>query len=141
MFARFPSAIEALLALQDSVEAARASDYFGLGTTNRGSFPSVNFFKDGDDTVLLAEVPGMKKEDIELEIKDNMITLSGERKLDYPEKASIHRVERRNHKFSRSVKLNSKVDIQKVKAEYKNGILKVVLPMAESDKPRMIDIN
>ena len=70
-----------------------------------------------------------------------MITLSGERKLDYPEKASIHRVERRNHKFSRSVKLNSKVDVQKVKAEYKNGILKVVLPMAESDKPRMIDIN
>ena len=141
MFARFPSAIEALLALQDSVEAARTSDYFGLGTTNRGTFPSVNFFKDGEDTILLAEVPGMKKEDIKLEIKDNMITLSGERKINYPEKASIHRVERRNHRFNRSVRLNTKVDVQNVKADYKDGILKVILPLAESDKPRMIDIN
>jgi HSP20 family protein len=141
MFARFPSALDALLALQDSVEAARTSDYFGLSTINRGSFPSINIFQDGDDTVLMAEVPGMKKEDIHLEIKDNLITLSGERKLEYPEKASIHRVERRSRKFSRSVKLNNKVDVVKVKADYKDGILKVVLPRAESDKPKMIDIN
>ena len=140
MIARIPSAIEALLALQDSVEAARKADYFGLSTTNRGSYPSINLFQDGDDTVLLAEIPGISKEDIELKIKDNLITLSGERKINYPEKSSIHRVERKNHKFSRSMKLNTRVDAEKAVAEYKDGILKVVLPRAESDKPKMIDI-
>lgn len=141
MFGGFPSAIDRLLALQDAVEAARRSDYFGLSTTSRGSYPSVNLFEDGDDTVLMAEVPGMKKEDIHLQIKDDLITISGERKVEYPEKASVHRVERRALRFNRSMKLPAKVDIDKVKADYENGILKVVLPRAESDKPRMISIH
>lgn len=137
----FSSALDTLLALQDAVESARTSDYFGLSTTNRGTFPSINLFQDGDDTVLMAEVPGVKKDEIQLQIKDNLITISGERKSDYPEKASVHRVERRGYKFNRTIKLPAKVDIDQVKADYKNGILKVVMARAESDKPKMIDIN
>ncbi len=138
---RFTSALDTLLALQEAVEAARTSDYFGRSTTSRGTFPSINLFQDGDDTVIMAEVPGVKKEEIQLQIKDNLITISGERKTDYPEKASVHRVERRGFKFNRTMKLPVKVDIEKVKADYENGILKIVMPRAESDKPKMIDIN
>ncbi|MBU2644395.1 Hsp20/alpha crystallin family protein [bacterium] len=138
---RFSSALDTLLALQDAVEAARTSDYFGLSTTNRGSYPSINLFQDGDDVILMAEVPGMKKEDIQVQIKDNLITISGERKVDYPEESSIHRLERRSLKFNRTMKLPSKVNIDQVKADYQNGILKVVLPRAESDRPKMIDIH
>lgn len=141
MFTGLSSAIDRLLALQEAVEAARTSDYFGLSTTSRGIRPSINLFQDGDDIVLMAEIPGMKKEEIQLQIKDNMITLAGERKIDFPEKASIHRRERGSQNFSRSMKLPIAVNPEAVKAEYQNGILKVLLPRAEEDKPRMISIN
>ena len=138
---RFSSALDTLLALQEAVEAARTSDYFGRSTTSRGTFPSINLFQDGDDTIIMAEVPGVKKDEIQVQIKDNLITISGERKTDYPEKASVHRVERRGFKFNRTMKLPVKVDVVKVKADYESGILKIVMPRAESDKPKMIDIN
>ena len=138
---RLSSALDTLLALQEAVEAAKTSDYFGLSTTSRGSYPSVNLFQDGDNTILMAEVPGVEKDKIKVQIKDNLITVSGERKTEYPEKASYHRVERRGISFDRTIKLPVKVDADKVKADFENGILKVVMPRAESDKPKMISIN
>jgi len=141
MFGIFSDAIDALLAFQDAVEEARTSDFFGLSTTSRGTGPSINLFQDGDSVVLMAELPGMKKEDIELKIKSDLFTISGERKSQYPEKASFHRIERKNYHFNRSVKLPMQVDADKSQAEYKNGVLKVIMPRAESDKPKMISIN
>ncbi|MBU2511274.1 Hsp20/alpha crystallin family protein [bacterium] len=138
---RFSSALDTLLALQEAVEAASTSDYFGLSTTSRGTFPSTNLFQEGDNIILMAEVPGVKKDEIEVQIKDNLITISGERKNNYPEKASVHRLERHAYKFNRTMKLPVTVDINQVKADYENGILRVVMPRAESDKPKMIDIN
>ena len=137
---RFSSALDTLLALQEAVEAARTSDVFGLSTTSRGAFPSINMFMDGDNTVLMAEVPGVKKDEIQVQVKNNLITISGERKTDYPEKASFHRIERKGFKFDRTMKLPVKVDVDKVKAEYENGILKIVMPRAENDKPKTISI-
>lgn len=135
------SALDTLLALQEAVEAARTSDFFGISTTSRGTYPSINLFQDGDNTVLMAELPGVKKEDIKIQIKDKMITLSGERKIEYPENSSTHRLERRGFKFNRSMKLPTKVDLEKVNADYNDGILKIVMPRAEGDKPKLIDIN
>ena len=66
---RFSSALDTLLALQEAVEAARTSDFFGLSTTSRGAFPSINLFKDGDNTVLIAEVPGVNKDEIQINSK------------------------------------------------------------------------
>jgi HSP20 family protein len=140
MFGRFSNAIDALLAVQQSVEAARRNDYFERSTTCRGSYPYIDLFQKDDDTVLTVELPGVKKEDINIEIKDNLFRISGERKVDYPEKSSAHRVERRNLKFDRTVKLPIRVDNEKVTAEYKNGVLSVVLPRAESDKPKQIKV-
>jgi HSP20 family protein len=140
MFGRFSNAIDALLAVQEAVEAANRNDYFDRSTTCRGSYPNIDLFQKDDDTVLTVELPGVKKEDINIEIKDNLFRISGERKVDYPDKSSVHRVERRNLKFDRTVKLPIKVDSDKVTAEYKNGVLSVVLPRAESDKPKQIKV-
>ena len=141
MFTRFANAFDTLSSIQNAVEAARRSDFSGYSTTQRRVYPFVNLFQENDNTVLTAEVPGLKKEEIKLEIKDNLIRISGKRKIEYPEKSSVHRLERRNLNFDRTIKLPVKVDVSLVKAEYQNGILKVVLPRAESDKPRSIEIN
>lgn len=140
MFGRFSNAIDALLAVQEAVEAASRNDYFGTSTTSRGSYPSIDMFRKGEDTVLTAEIPGVKKEDIKIEIKNNLFRVYGERKLNYPENASFHRVERRNYKFDRTIRLPHRVDADKVKADYKNGVLMVTLPVAETEKPRQISV-
>ena len=141
MLSNFANTFERLVKFQNAVEAARRSDYFGQSTTYRAGFPLVNLFQEGDNTIMTAEVPGMNKEDIKMEIKDNLLRVSGKRKVDYPEKMSAHRLERRNLDFDRTIKLPVKVDATQVSAEYKNGILKVVMPRAESDKPKSIEIN
>jgi HSP20 family protein len=141
MFTRFANAFDTLSSIQNAVEAARRSDFSRYSTTQRSEYPFVNLFQETDNTVLTAEVPGLKKEEIKLEIKDNLIRISGKRKIEYPEKSSVRRLERRNLNFDRTIKLPVKVDASLVKAEYQNGILKVVLPRAESDKPRSIEIN
>jgi HSP20 family protein len=141
MFANFANAFDTLVKIQNAVEAAKRSDYFGYSTTHRGVYPFINLFQEGDDTILTAEVPGLKKEDIKLEIRDNLLRISGKREIQYPEKASVHRLERRRYDFDRTIKLPVRVDAGKINAEYKNGILKVVLPRAESDKPKSIEIN
>ncbi len=140
MFGRFSNAIDTLLAVQQSVEAAHKNEYFERGTTSRGSYPSFDLFQSGEDAVLTVEIPGMKKEDINIEIKDNLFRISGSRKLDYPENASFHRAERKSRSFDRTIRLPHKVDVESVKADYQNGILKIVLPRAESDKPKQIKV-
>ena len=141
MFSRFSSALDALLAVQQAVDSvANRKDYFDLHTTSRGAYPSVDLFQKDDDAVLMTELPGVKKEDINLEIKDNLIRIFGERKLEYPENSSVHRMERKNKKFDRTLKLPHRVDSSAVKAEYANGVLKVFLPKAESDKPKQIKV-
>jgi HSP20 family protein len=140
MFGRFSNTIDALMAVQQSVEAARRNDYFERSTTCRGSYPYVDLFQKNDDTILTVELPGVKKEDINVEIKDNLFRISGERKVNYPEKSSVHRVERQNLNFDRTVKLPARVDGDKVTAEYTNGVLKVTMPRAESDKPKQIKV-
>ena len=141
MLSRFSNAFDALLAVQKAVDSvANRTDYFDLHTTSRGAYPSVDLFQKDDDAILMAELPGVKKEDIQLEIKDNLIRISGERKIEYPEKVSVHRVERRNTKFDRTFRLPHKVDIDKINAEYKNGVLTIKMPRAESDKPKQIKV-
>lgn len=141
MFSNFANAFDTLVRFQNAVEAARRPDYFGHATTQRGAYPFVNLFQEDDNIIMTAEIPGMKKEDIKLEIKENLLRISGSRKVEYPEKASVHRLERRNINFDRTIRLPVKVDQAMVNAEFKNGILKVVLPRAESDKPKSIAIN
>jgi HSP20 family protein len=103
--------------------------------------PALDVFQDADNVVVKAELPGMKKEDINISIHEGMLTISGERKLEENVKeGETYRRERFFGKFHRTVALTTLVDTNKVKAAYKDGILTITLPKAEEAKPIEVSI-
>ncbi len=105
--------------------------------------PNIDMVDNKDEIVLTAELPGFKKEDIKLSVEDHTITLSGEKKSEYEEKekkGNYYRLERRFGSFTRSLELPAPVQGDKVKAIYKDGVLKVVLPKSEEAKKKEIPI-
>ena len=107
-----------------------------------GWVPALDVYEDKDHVFVRAEVPGMKKEEIEISLHEGVLTLSGERKLEKEyEKAESHRTERFVGRFQRSISLPAPVDGGKVRATYKHGILAITLPKAEEAKPRQITVN
>lgn len=108
----------------------------------RGAWnPSVDIFENKDQLVLEAELPGMKREDFELTIENNVITLRGERKFEKKEETdNYHRVERSYGAFSRSFTLPQSVSAENATADFKNGVLRVTLPKREEVKARRIEI-
>jgi HSP20 family protein len=109
-----------------------------------GSFsrwaPALDVYQDTDQFTVVAELPGLKKEDIELSLQDGVLTISGERKQEKKSEEG-YRNERFFGRFQRSVTLPASVDSSKVKATYEDGILKIVLPKAEEAKPKKIDVS
>jgi len=106
-----------------------------------GWMPAVDLYEDQDALHLKAEVPGMRKEDIQLSIHDGVLSLSGERTLDEKYTAAeVCRSERSLGRFQRTLTLPVPVDVEKVKATYKDGILSVVLPKTEESKPKHIEV-
>jgi HSP20 family protein len=106
-----------------------------------GWLPSVDLYEDRDHLVLKAELPGMKKEDIDISLHGDVLTLTGERKEEETyEKAETYRAERFLGKFQRSFTLPVSVDGDKVQASYKDGILTVILPKSEEAKPKQIEV-
>ncbi|HDP97588.1 MAG TPA: Hsp20/alpha crystallin family protein [bacterium] len=106
------------------------------------SYPLVDIKETKDEFILTAEVPGMSKEDIKINITENNLTIKGEKKEEKKEENSnYHRVERRYGSFQRSFTLNTIIDANKIKASCKDGILSVVLPKKEETKPKEIPIS
>ncbi len=91
--------------------------------------------------MLAAELPGIKKEELILEVREDVVRLAGARKIDYGEDCSCHRLERKGLRFDRSLKLLFRIETDKIRAEFKDGLLQVFLPRAESDKPKKIVIS
>ncbi len=103
--------------------------------------PAVDIYETEDSIVLKAELPGIKREDISVEIKDNVLVLKGEKKFERDVKEeNYHRMERSYGAFQRSFTLPNIVDKDKVKARYKDGVLEVILPKAEEAKPKHIKV-
>jgi len=95
-------------------------------------FPAVDVYEEGDAVVLKAELPGLKKEDIEVEVEDNVVTISGRReKEEKVEKKDYYRYERSTGEFSRSVVLPVEIDAAKVTAKIESGVLEVKAPRKE----------
>ena len=117
---------------------AGAEDDWALG----GSWaPAVDIYEQGGDIVLKAELPGVDPKDADIRVENNTLTLRGERKLDSEVKReNYHRVERAYGTFSRSFTLPNVVDTDKIKAEYKDGVLRVILPKREEVKPKQITV-
>ncbi|HEV2835039.1 MAG TPA: Hsp20/alpha crystallin family protein [Pyrinomonadaceae bacterium] len=122
-----------------STNLTRSFDDEGIG---RGAWaPSVDIYENKDQIVLEAELPGMKQEEFDLSIENNVITLRGERKFEKTEESdNYHRVERSYGSFTRSFTLPQTVSAEGATAEYNNGVLRVTLPKREETKARRIEI-
>jgi HSP20 family protein len=110
-------------------------------TTSRGAFPPINVFQQGQDLPAIIELPGIDKNDRQIQAKENTIRISGKKVVVFPEGASVHRHERVVGEFDRTLSIPRWLDPSRIKAEYADGILALYLPRAESDKPRTIAIN
>lgn len=141
MVIRVRDPFETLLGLQRAMESVMGSDWFGTRTSGSGAFPLINVFNDGDDFVVVAELPGVRKEDLDIQVRGDTLRIRGKKSIAYDEKASIHRRERSAGEFDRTLSLPDDVDAAKVSAEYRDGVLTLRLPRAESAKPRTVTIN
>ena len=104
--------------------------------------PKVDIRETDEAMLVQAELPGIDKKDIQLEVKDGVLTLSGERRYEKEVKEeNVHRVERTYGRFSRSFSLPTNVEAGKVQATMKDGVLEVRLPKRESAKPKAIAIH
>ena len=103
--------------------------------------PTVDLRETDDAYTLEADLPGMKKDDIDVSVMDNVVTLKGERKHEAETKEKgYHRVERRHGSFERSFEIPGGFQGDKISANYENGVLKVTLPKREETKPKQIDV-
>lgn len=106
-----------------------------------GWTPATDLYQTTDDIVAVVELPGMRKEDIEISLHDGMLTIGGERKEENGDREKVARTERFVGKFRRSISLPTRVDSNNVNATYRDGILTVTLPKAEEAKPKQIQVN
>ncbi len=141
MITKFADPFEALLNMQHALERSRLSDWIGHTTSSHGSYPPVNVFQQGEDLVVTAELPGVKKEDLDISIKRNQLRISGKKMVEQDENMSIHRRERSAGNFDRTFNLPLEIDSDHVKAELRDGVLALFLPRAEKDKAKSITIN
>lgn len=105
-----------------------------------GVFPALNLWEDADRYVLEAELPGIKADGVEVSVVDDVLTLQGTRPAAAPEAGGFLRRERAAGAFARSIQLPAGVDASQVEATLRDGVLTVVLPKAETAKPRRIPV-
>ena len=137
----FPDPFETLFNIQRSMESSLASDWLSGGPSGAGSYPPLNVFRQGEDFVVITELPGINREDVDIQMQGNRLRIAGKKSVRYEEGASLHRRERIAGSFDRSITIPIVVDADRVKAEYHNGILALLLPRAERDKPKSITIS
>jgi HSP20 family protein len=106
-----------------------------------GWSPALDLYQSNDNVIARVELPGMRKEDIEISLHDGMLTINGERQGETSEGDKAERTERYVGKFRRSISLPTQVDANKVTANYRDGILTVTLPKAEEAKPKQIKVD
>ena len=103
--------------------------------------PAVDIYEHEGNIVLKAELPGVEPKDVDIRLENNVLSLRGERRFDSEVKQeNYHRVERAYGAFSRSFSLPTTVEVSKIAAEYRDGVLTLRLPKAEEAKPRQIEV-
>ena len=133
--------LDALFDLQRALEARLDSNWLDGSTAGTGAFPPINVFQQGDNLLAVLEVPGVDKSDLEIQAKGNAIRVSGKKVISYPDGVSVHRRERSAGRFDRTLTVPMQIDADAIKAEYRDGVLALLIPRAESDKPRTVPIN
>jgi HSP20 family protein len=122
--------------------------FFGTGSQGRNAatlrrwIPAMDLVEAGDELVLRADLPGMSEDDVTIEIKDNVLTVSGERRSEHEEKSeNFYRAERAFGSFSRSLSLPEGVSPDAVSAKFDSGVLEVRVPKPEERKPHRVAIS
>ncbi|HLH13262.1 MAG TPA: Hsp20/alpha crystallin family protein [Solirubrobacteraceae bacterium] len=114
----------------------------GDGATLRRWVPAMDLVEEGDRYVLRADLPGVREEDVKIELEDNVLTISGERRSEHEErKEGYYRVERASGSFSRSLVLPEGVDPQQIRARIEHGVLEVSVPKPAERKPHRVAID
>jgi HSP20 family protein len=114
----------------------------GAVTSARRWVPAMDLVESEDEFVLRADLPGLSEEDVNIELEDNVLTISGERKSEHEQrKEGYYRVERASGSFARSLTLPEGVDPEKVRAQFDRGVLEVRIPKPEQRKPRKVTIS
>jgi HSP20 family protein len=137
----FTDPFERLFSLQRALESALASDWLGEATAGMGAFPPINVFQQGHDFVAIVELPGVGKNDLEIQAQENTIRIAGKKSISYEDGVSLHRRERISGDFDRTISVPVQIDPEGIKAEYLDGVLALFIPRAASDKPRTIKIS
>jgi HSP20 family protein len=140
MSTRLSDPFRALLALQAALDSTRESAWLGPGTSASGTYPPINVFSQDNDFIVIAELPGVHKDDLDVEIERNELRISGVKATPYGDDVSVHRRERRSGRFSRVVTLPVDIDAAGVKAECRDGILAIYVPRAAHERPRKVKI-
>ncbi len=146
LLSQYSNPFDALRGLQENLDKFWWQDtpfYNSRGMSGANIFPPVNIFeKNSDQLILMAELAGIDKNDLQISIKEDIISLSGKR-VCYNEKDqfSFHRKERNDGDFDRSFRLPYKVNPEKVSAQLKNGVLTVEMEKAEEAKAKSISVN
>ena len=103
--------------------------------------PRVDIYEEKENVIVRAELPGLGKDDIDVHVEDSVLTLKGTKKNESEVKEEeYYRCERRYGTFERTFELPTEVDVGKIKAEFKDGVLTVTLPRTEAAKPKRVDI-
>ena len=131
---------DALFNLQRALEARTGSEWLQNQTAGQGPFPPINVFQQGDEILAIVELPGIDKNELQIQAKENTIRISGKKVVNYPE-GSVHRRERVFGDFDRTLSLPVQLDPDGIKAEYRDGVLALFLPRSEREKPRTITIS
>jgi HSP20 family protein len=134
---------EQLSQLREEVNRLFESPFGGLTQGFNTWAPAVDLYEEKDNVIVKAELPGMKKDDIDVSLHAGTLTISGERKVELEEgkKGDTYRSERFFGRFQRSVMLPTTVDETKVNAAYKDGILTITLPKSDEAKPKQIEVS
>jgi len=122
-------------------EPFRGFDWTPVEATPAAWVPLVDTFEENDRIRLVAEVPGVKAEDLKISVEGNLLTIKGAKEQVAEEKAEkVHRYEREYGTFARTFTLPATVEPEQIKAAYENGVLTITLPKAEAAKPHLVKI-
>lgn len=135
---RFPNVAPEMLRLQQEINRL----FSNAGQRSPQDYPAVNIWEDKMSAVLTAELPGIDPEKIGIEVKGDVLTLSGSRQIDIPKEGETYLRQERDHgNFKRQIQLSFPIDPKKVEAHYEKGILSITLPRLEESMPKKIKIN
>ena len=136
-FRRFPDAIPEMIRLQREM-----NQLFSDAERTQQSYPAINIWENSESAVVTAELPGIDAEKIDIEVKGDILTLSGAGEAETLKEGETYLRQERDHSnFKRKIQLSFPVDPKKVEAHYEKGILRITLPRLEESMPKKIKIN